>query len=335
MDFNNTRRNNFLGHDQFIWWIGVVENRNDPINCGRLQVRIKGLHTDDKTELPTKDLPWTQPLFPINSALTTPTNLKEGDMVVGFFLDGDAAQFPIVFGCFHGIPTEKAKPSKGFFDPRDDELSKLSDAPRVPKELIYHEDGSGIEIVDNNEDCSNPQLLNEPTVHRVARNEKVHEKVISDSYSEIGMVHSKENSLVKDVETAKGEKWDEPKLPYDPKFPYNLVTHTESGHYLEFDDTPKKERIHWFHRSGSFTEYHPEGTRVEKVAFDNYTIIMKDDHVYIMGKCDITVQKDATLYVKGNLDIKCDKDINVNAKQNINITAKQNVNIKGSKINLN
>lgn len=327
MEFNSQRRNNFIGHDQFIWWIGVVENRQDPLNCGRLQVRIKGLHTDNKSELPTKELPWTQPLFPINNSFATPTTLKEGDMVVGFFMDGDAAQFPIVFGCFHGIPEDKAKSDKGFFDPRDDEQSKLSESPRGPKKLIFHEDGSGIEIIDNSADCLNPKLLNEPTIDRVARNEKVNEDIIGEGHTEVGMIKSRKESVVKKVETAKGDTWDEPKTKYDAKHPYNKVIHTEGGHYLEFDDTPEKERVQLYHRSGNFLEIFPDGTRVDKVTYDNYTIIMKNDHVYIMGKCDVTVQKDCTLYVKGNMDVKVDGNYNINCKGNFNV--------KAAKINLN
>ena len=36
-------KNNFLGMDGFYWWLGVVENRNDPLKIGRVQVRIFGM----------------------------------------------------------------------------------------------------------------------------------------------------------------------------------------------------------------------------------------------------------------------------------------------------
>ena len=29
----------FMGLNQFVWWFGVVENRADPLNLGRCQVR--------------------------------------------------------------------------------------------------------------------------------------------------------------------------------------------------------------------------------------------------------------------------------------------------------
>jgi len=60
--------NNNLHSLGFVWWVGVVENRNDPDMLGRCQVRIIGFHTEDKTQLPTEDLPWAYPMLPVTSA---------------------------------------------------------------------------------------------------------------------------------------------------------------------------------------------------------------------------------------------------------------------------
>ena len=43
----------FIG--EMIWFTGVVESTNDPLEQGRLKVRCYGYHTDDKTALPTID----------------------------------------------------------------------------------------------------------------------------------------------------------------------------------------------------------------------------------------------------------------------------------------
>ena len=52
---------NFLGKDGFFWWVGVIENRMDPLALGRCQVRIFGWHhdgsTDSKQRVPVTDLP--------------------------------------------------------------------------------------------------------------------------------------------------------------------------------------------------------------------------------------------------------------------------------------
>ena len=47
--------NYFMGLDGFIWFIGVVEDRNDPSKLGRVKVRCLGFHTEDKNDIPTAD----------------------------------------------------------------------------------------------------------------------------------------------------------------------------------------------------------------------------------------------------------------------------------------
>jgi hypothetical protein len=102
-------RNSFLGN-QFVWWVGVVENEIDPLGAGRAQVRIFGWHTADKSLLPSKDLPWAHPVHSINNSRTwSPLQSagKDGtpaDWVVGFFMDGESGQFPVMFGVLPGIP---------------------------------------------------------------------------------------------------------------------------------------------------------------------------------------------------------------------------------------
>jgi hypothetical protein len=97
-------RNNFLGSDKFIWWVGEVEARNDPLGLGRCRVRIFGWHTDNVSLLPVDELPWAHPLLPLNNAQTFSTP-KQGDWVVGFFMDGESAQVPIMMGVLPGIKT--------------------------------------------------------------------------------------------------------------------------------------------------------------------------------------------------------------------------------------
>jgi hypothetical protein len=96
---------NFLGKDGFIWWVGVVENRMDPLGLGRCQVRIFGWHTDGsektKLEMPIEDLPWATPLLPLNNSRTF-SSPELGDWVVGFFFDGMAGQFPVMMGVLPG-----------------------------------------------------------------------------------------------------------------------------------------------------------------------------------------------------------------------------------------
>ena len=83
--------NNFLGMDGFRWFMGVVEDRQDPAQLGRVRVRAFGLHTDNKQAIPTEDLPWATCMHPtthgINSGIgQSPSFLIEGTWLLVFFL---------------------------------------------------------------------------------------------------------------------------------------------------------------------------------------------------------------------------------------------------------
>ena len=82
-------------------FIGVVEDRNDPLNIGRVRVRCFGVHTDNKSDIPTDALPWAMPVMPYHSASISgigqsPTGPVEGSWVFGLFIDGQEMQQPIV-----------------------------------------------------------------------------------------------------------------------------------------------------------------------------------------------------------------------------------------------
>lgn len=89
---------------------GIVESILDPLKCGRVKVRIFGLHTDNKTLIPTDDLPWAQVLKPTDSASisgigTSGQYMVNGTWVVVDFLDKDQ-QYPLVLGTIQGIPKD-------------------------------------------------------------------------------------------------------------------------------------------------------------------------------------------------------------------------------------
>jgi len=98
---------NFIGQDGFVWWIGVVEDINDPLTLGRCKVRCFGYHPAKKTDLvPTQDLPWALTIHPLNTPNLYGTP-SLGEWVFGFFLDALSAQEPAILGYLPAIP-EKA-----------------------------------------------------------------------------------------------------------------------------------------------------------------------------------------------------------------------------------
>jgi hypothetical protein len=305
-------KKNFAGKDGFIWWTGVIEDRQDPLKLGRCRVRCVGWHSANKMELPTNSLPWAVPSIPVNSVNVYTPN--EGDMVFGFFLDAENAQQPVMLGSFPSIPLKAPNNQDPFNDPRTD--AQLSSAPRPPKSKTYKTDGTGIQITEESKASLYPNILDEPTTSRIARND-------SDTIQKT-FIQERKTNVVKSVPTYNGT-WNEPETKYGTKYPYNNVTETESGHIMEFDDTVGKERIHLAHRNGSFQEWFPAGDKVEKVTKDNYEIVMGNDRVYIMGKCFVTVQGDAEVYVKKNAFVKVDENVTALVGKNVTATVKGDV----------
>jgi hypothetical protein len=98
-----------FGSNELVWWTGVVEDRDDPEKLGRCRVRVFGYHTSDTAALPTSDLPWALPMQSITSAATSgvgsaPVGIVPGTWVVGWFMDGEEAQRPLIIGTLAGKP---------------------------------------------------------------------------------------------------------------------------------------------------------------------------------------------------------------------------------------
>jgi hypothetical protein len=101
----------FLGKDGFAWFYGVVEDRNDPLQLGRLKVRVYGYHHEDKNIMPTDSLPWATPIQPVTSVNNSgigfsPNGIVEGTWVVGFWADVNNYQIPMILGGISGLNKE-------------------------------------------------------------------------------------------------------------------------------------------------------------------------------------------------------------------------------------
>jgi len=95
---------NFIGQDGFVWWIGIVEDINDPLTLGRCRVRCFGYHPAKSTNLvPTEDLPFALSIHPLNTPNLYGTP-RVGEWVFGFFLDALSAQEPAILGYLPAIP---------------------------------------------------------------------------------------------------------------------------------------------------------------------------------------------------------------------------------------
>lgn len=113
-------KSNFIGRDGFRWWIGQIpplSSMGKQVEGGgwgnRFKVRIIGYHPYSSAELPDEDLPWAQCLIPTTAGsgaanCVTGVQLQPSDIVLGFFLDGDNAQIPVIlatFGRSNSVPS--------------------------------------------------------------------------------------------------------------------------------------------------------------------------------------------------------------------------------------
>jgi hypothetical protein len=228
----------FLGQEGFRWFIGKVEDRDDPMLIGRVRVRIYNVHSEKKSLLPTAELPWAFVVNSITSASldgigVSPTGIAVGSTVIGFFMDGNDGNYPVLLGTLGALK---------------DNLS-ASDVPT---------DAYGISSVNKTTDGS------------------------------------------------------EPASAYGAKYPFNKVLKTEGGHIIEIDDTPNNERIHIYHKSGTYIEINNDGRTVRKSTDDDYEILMKNKLVEVRGSVGITAKGDITLSSEGSITIKASKAIYLN-----------------------
>lgn len=286
---------NFLGFNNFIWWVGVVEDREDPQTLGRVRARILGTHTSDKNILPTTDLPWAQVIHPVTSSgisgLGNSTFLVTGSWVFGFFRDGEARQEPVVLGTMPGLSTEYADTSKGFYDPKG----------TYPKELEP----------DTNRLAVNNPLITEHISLQTRKEQRITGIPTADFNAATGAGGAT-------LSADDGGTFDEPLTTYATVYPYNKVFESESGHIKEYDDTPNATRIHERHKSGTGYEIDHTGNQTTLIKGTHNEIDKGHNH-FIQGHSNTTIEGHHKLYINKSGEADNHYTIQVGAGANVNI----------------
>ena len=174
---NNLLKTNFLGKDGFRWWIGQIAPeaaQGSQINqigntwgC-RMKVRIFGYHPADVTELPDEDLPWAQILLSSQGGSgkanrARSIRISPGDTVMGFFLDGDDAQLPVILGIFANTGYyASSEEYKSPFEPFTGYTSKI----KPNNEFIAKNEGGD----DSNKSQKSPRFLTKEIVEDLNEN---------------------------------------------------------------------------------------------------------------------------------------------------------------------
>lgn len=515
----------------FNWWVGVVEDRNDPDKLGRVRVRVFGYHTDNRSVLPIEDLPWAIVMQPTTSAAVSgigsaPVGLLTGSWVVGFFLDGDDMQQPMVMGSLGGMPSPLPR-----CDTNQQQIQ--SDPPNVVRASDGSPvlDGSGNPILSSvpvvgdglselppltptqvqnlmnalgkKESSSIPGgVQNYSATNRlnyigkyqfgamalatlgyvkVGNNQKLTNDVLNDSenwtsknglksksdffnsgnkqevimlenmkfnygvlrrkgiissnddpgkvagllsvshllgaggaisfasgkdnkdangvtgktYYDLGalavgttiplqngaasdipanvdpsgslnnmndlqprafadpnneypkcdyreapdtnklaagsiektIIEKRRNNRREDVPVVTGDPWDEPFPAFCAKYPYNQTFETEGGHVVEFDNTPGQERIHVYHKAGTFIEIDVNGSMVRKTAGDNFELIEHNNYLYTRGAYNLTVEGATQILVKNKVDLQVYGEVNATINNNLNLNVAGDMNI--------
>ena len=210
----------------------------------------------------------------------------------------------------------------------DDRVRNTNDyVAYAPRKVVPDLDGGGILVSENYPQSMakdlNPETI-EANVPRQARGIKADTLTrIHDAKRTFDIAVATFKDTLDDVPPpGESAAWDgtsnptttQPENPFNAKYPYNHVRETESGHLFEADDTPGSERIKESHRSGTYYEVFPDGSKVEKIVRDNFTLIVGNDRVNIQGSVIVTVEGDCNMYTKGNFTHQVNGDYNLMVK---------------------
>lgn len=132
--------------------------------------------------------------------------------------------------------------------------------------------------------------------------------------------------------------WLEKKSEARPRYPYNNITQTESGHTFEMDDTPGAERVRIQHRKETFLEMHPDGSEVHKIQGDSFEVVVGTKNVHIKGVCNVTIEGNAIVniqgdkyeYIKGNYTQVVDGEYSITSKKSLSIESEDDVKISSN-----
>lgn len=262
-----------------MFYIGIVENNNDPLKLGRLQVRIYGVHTFNREDvelnyLPTEKLPWAMPIFPISNScidgISDFTGIVKGTKVIICFMDS-YQQMPFYIGVLPFALDKEVDFSNGFTDP--------------------------------NSVHPNSDFINESSISRLARNENIDKTYVKQR---------------NDNRTSWSDG-QEPESAYNAQYPYNRVFETESGIVIELDSTPNNVRINIWHPSGYYTEIDNNGSKTEKTVGTNIeinndkTVIVKGNYkTEVDGEVNIKTSG-IKINTDGDIEVTTSGNITLNA----------------------
>jgi hypothetical protein len=144
--------------------------------------------------------------------------------------------------------------------------------------------------------------------------------------------HDAQRTTSKTIAGRTGESVSQPKSAFAAEYPYNHTYQSESGHTMEFDDTPNAERVSLNHKSGTFQEMRPDGSQVNKIIGDGYTVIDRNGVITIEGKANVHVGGSCNIYVANNCNLTVGGNTAIDTHGNVDwkVGGNMNLAVKGT-----
>jgi hypothetical protein len=285
------------------WFVGVVEDRQDLTNAGRVRVRAFGVHPPKGEALPTHHLPWATVLDgSYGAAQVIP---KVGDWVFGFFVDGSEAQHPMVMGRIPGMnlsfPVGAGQPGEDGYIPPES-LEEFG-APPLHRYVSGEDAQFGQAILQRALQRGNISMAN------------------GDKFDEPPIMTPERNLDNRVIKSKNGDNF---LVLCDPG-------ENEGGDFILLS-----------HSSGSVFQIDPNGTIFVKAFGDKYNSTEGLEFNNVQGSQHSNIKEDWTLkvetgsgkvWINGDLDIECE-NFNVTARNTANIKAAIKTNISGGSVGL-
>lgn len=300
-------------NDLYHMFMGVVEDTKDPLEVGRVRVRIIGQHSKDTVAndttgkgMDTETLPWSQCMLPTTAGgvhgFKGHPQLMQGAWIFGVSLDGPVMNRLLILGSLPGIPEEE------------------NPNPKSPPAAFHGIDGL----------WPDAEFVGEPDYPREARGK------LEFKNTKFKPLAKYREETKKTVEKAGGGSWAEP-VPKAGAYLTNGVYKTPSGHIIELDDTPGNEHVCIGNGlTKTYMDMLPDGGMAVRVNGNSYKVTLKDENLSVEGALNITVKGatnilcngKALIDAKDSVEVKAAKDVTVDAKGNAIVKAGSSVNVK-------
>jgi predicted chitinase len=244
--------------------------------------------------------------------------------------NGGYAKKQVIYEYFLGqsVLTESTnKPSAEDKNGKTYTPAEVSQLPQEQQKALLEDRSENSTIGFKDPDGKYPlrNLMNEPDTNRLARG------IIKDT-----AIAFKDQTRSSGIPGVFGSTWEQPLAPFGGKYPYNKVYETESGHVMMFDDTTGHETISIYHKTGSFLDIDSQGTQVNKIIGDGYTIYDRNGMIYVTGKCNLTVGNSVNIMVVGDANIEVNGqtrgvfhgDVNLECATNVNMVVGGDYNLQ-------